>query len=63
MRYAAIWLALSALVSTGCSEDLHLGPASGAIDRGSDLSSTFADDIDRDARAGAWDIGADERVP
>ncbi len=40
--------------------DLHLRPGADAIDAGSDLSGTFTDDIDGQARSGAWDVGADE---
>ena len=46
------------------NEDFHLqdSAANDAIDAGTDLSATFNDDIDTDARpqGSAWDIGADE---
>ena len=40
--------------------DLHLKAGSDAINAGYNLSATFNDDIDGQARAGTWDIGADE---
>ena len=40
--------------------DLHLKAGSDAINAGFNLSATFTDDIDGQARAGTWDIGADE---
>ena len=40
--------------------DLHLRPGADATDAGSDLSGTFTDDIDGQARSGSWDVGADE---
>ena len=47
---------------TAGSEDLHLKTAADAIDTGTDLSGSFTDDIDDDARpiGAQWDIGADE---
>lgn len=48
------------------SEDLHLKEGADAIDAGADLGTTPSgveidiDGYDRDAGAGAWDIGADE---
>jgi hypothetical protein len=47
---------------TASSEDLHLKAGADAIDTGTDLSGSFADDIDGDARpiGAQWDIGADE---
>lgn len=42
------------------SEDLHLKAGSDAIENGTDLSGTFAIDIDGQVRSVPWDIGADE---
>jgi hypothetical protein len=40
--------------------NLHLKSGSEAIDAGSDLSGSFAADVDYGSRSGAWDMGADE---
>ena len=40
--------------------DLHIGGGSAAQNAGADLSGIFTNDIDDEARATNWDIGADE---
>lgn len=43
--------------------DFHLAAGdTDAIDKGTDLSGTFTDDIDGVTRSGTWDLGADEYV-
>lgn len=43
------------------SGDFHLAAGdTDAIDKGTDLSGTFTDDIDGTTRSGTWDLGADE---
>jgi hypothetical protein len=51
--------------TTAGYEDLHLRPASDAVDKGTDLSLVFGEDVDGDGRPGisaGWDIGADEKT-
>lgn len=43
------------------AEDLHLVAGATAVDKGLDLSGSFASDIDGEQRSAPWDIGADER--
>lgn len=52
---------LTFAVTTPGLEDLHLVPAdTDAIDKGTDLSAYFTDDVIGTARAGTWDVGAFE---
>ncbi|MCA9400680.1 MAG: hypothetical protein KC713_03575 [Candidatus Omnitrophica bacterium] len=59
---AGNWVIFTSLA--GGSEDYHLQNVAenDAIDAGTDLSGTFTDDIDEEARDGSFDIGADELV-
>jgi len=51
-------------VSLGAgTEDLHLLPASPAVDSGRDMGALLADDLDGDLRSAPWDMGADELNP
>ena len=43
-------------------EDLHLAATANAINAGTDLTPTFPNDVDDQARLGFWDMGADEVV-
>lgn len=47
---------------TSGSENFHIGSSSSLKDAGTDLSSTFTDDIDGQTRINTWDVGVDEII-